>query len=99
VCTYKNNPEAFKCLMCDVRKGTSTRKPRLNPDLVAVQVPRSISNSYPLPCYPRETKSTVSYKILTFLSIARETWVAVNFVEYRKQPTAGHLATSIYRQR
>lgn len=37
VCTYKNNPEAFKCLMCDVRKGTSTRKPRLNPDLVAVQ--------------------------------------------------------------
>ncbi|MPC55958.1 YY1-associated factor 2 [Portunus trituberculatus] len=25
VCTYRNSPEAFKCLMCDVRKGTSTR--------------------------------------------------------------------------
>jgi hypothetical protein len=25
VCTYKNSPEAFKCAMCDVRKGTSTR--------------------------------------------------------------------------
>ena len=25
VCTYKNSPEAFKCRMCDVRKGTSTR--------------------------------------------------------------------------
>ncbi|KAH9382880.1 hypothetical protein HPB48_023497 [Haemaphysalis longicornis] len=26
VCTYRNTAEAFKCLMCDVRKGTSTRK-------------------------------------------------------------------------
>ena len=25
VCTYKNSPGAFKCRMCDVRKGTSTR--------------------------------------------------------------------------
>ena len=25
VCTFKNPPEAFKCDMCDVRKGTSTR--------------------------------------------------------------------------
>uniref|UniRef100_A0A3B5M6J3 YY1 associated factor 2 n=1 Tax=Xiphophorus couchianus TaxID=32473 RepID=A0A3B5M6J3_9TELE len=25
VCTYKNTAEAFKCMMCDVRKGTSTR--------------------------------------------------------------------------
>lgn len=38
VCTYRNSPEAFKCLMCDVRKGTSTRKPRLNAELVAAQV-------------------------------------------------------------
>lgn len=38
VCTYKNSPEAFKCEMCDVRKGTSTRKPRINPQLVAQQV-------------------------------------------------------------
>nr|ACO15532.1 RING1 and YY1-binding protein [Caligus clemensi] len=38
VCTFRNNAEAFKCSMCDVRKGTSTRKPRLNADLVAAQV-------------------------------------------------------------
>ncbi|KAH9508023.1 YY1-associated factor 2 [Bulinus truncatus] len=37
VCTYKNSPEAYKCEMCDVRKGTSTRKPRINPQLVALQ--------------------------------------------------------------
>ncbi|XP_044736082.1 YY1-associated factor 2 [Chrysoperla carnea] len=40
VCTYRNTAEAFKCLMCDVRKGTSTRKPRINPALVAQQVPQ-----------------------------------------------------------
>ncbi|XP_076447748.1 YY1-associated factor 2-like [Babylonia areolata] len=33
VCTFKNSPEAYKCEMCDVRKGTSTRKPRINPQL------------------------------------------------------------------
>lgn len=38
VCTYRNTAEAFKCLVCDVRKGTSTRKPRINPQLVAQQV-------------------------------------------------------------
>ncbi|KAB7495193.1 YY1-associated factor 2 [Armadillidium nasatum] len=42
VCTYRNPPEAFKCLMCDVRKGTSTRKPRLNAELVAAQVAQVI---------------------------------------------------------
>ena len=42
VCTYKNNPEAFKCVICDVRKGTSTRKSRVNPDLVAVQVQHAL---------------------------------------------------------
>ena len=25
MCTYRNPPEAFKCEICDVRKGTSTR--------------------------------------------------------------------------
>jgi len=29
VCTYKNRAELYKCDMCDVRKGTSTRRPRL----------------------------------------------------------------------
>ncbi|XP_032236237.2 YY1-associated factor 2 [Nematostella vectensis] len=38
VCTYRNTSEAFKCSMCDVRKGTSTRKPRINAHLVAQQV-------------------------------------------------------------
>nr|CAB3267815.1 YY1-associated factor 2-like [Phallusia mammillata] len=37
VCTYTNSPEAFKCSICDVRKGTSTRKPRLNQHIVAQQ--------------------------------------------------------------
>ncbi|KAI1296717.1 RING1 and YY1-binding protein B [Halotydeus destructor] len=40
LCTFRNSPEAFKCSMCDVRKGTSTRKPRINPQLVAEQVAR-----------------------------------------------------------
>lgn len=40
VCTYRNGAEAFKCLMCDVRKGTSTRKPRINLEMVAKQVAR-----------------------------------------------------------
>uniref|UniRef100_A0A8C5HXA0 RanBP2-type domain-containing protein n=1 Tax=Gouania willdenowi TaxID=441366 RepID=A0A8C5HXA0_GOUWI len=25
VCTFRNTAEAFKCSICDVRKGTSTR--------------------------------------------------------------------------
>lgn len=52
VCTYRNTPEAFKCSICDVRKGTSTRKPRLNPQLVAQQVatqflPATSNNHHP----------------------------------------------------
>ncbi|XP_070983450.1 YY1-associated factor 2-like [Oncorhynchus clarkii lewisi] len=38
VCTFRNTAEAFKCMMCDVRKGTSTRKPRPVSQLVAQQV-------------------------------------------------------------
>uniref|UniRef100_A0A0M3I522 RanBP2-type domain-containing protein n=1 Tax=Ascaris lumbricoides TaxID=6252 RepID=A0A0M3I522_ASCLU len=34
VCTFRNRVEAFKCEMCDTRKGTSTRKPRLNQNVV-----------------------------------------------------------------
>ncbi|KAG5835710.1 hypothetical protein ANANG_G00246900 [Anguilla anguilla] len=37
VCTFRNSAEAFKCSICDVRKGTSTRKPRINSQLVAQQ--------------------------------------------------------------
>ena len=42
ICTYKNNPEAFKCMMCGVSKGTSTRKSRINPDHLAVQVQQAL---------------------------------------------------------
>ncbi|CAB3982474.1 YY1-associated factor 2 [Paramuricea clavata] len=45
VCTYKNSPEAFKCRMCDVRKGTSTRKPRLNQQIVAQQGAHKFSSA------------------------------------------------------
>ncbi|KAM9799179.1 RING1 and YY1-binding protein B [Syngnathus typhle] len=45
VCTYRNTAEAFKCSICDVRKGTSTRKPRINSQLVAQQV----AQQYPMP--------------------------------------------------
>ncbi|XP_013147903.1 PREDICTED: YY1-associated factor 2 [Papilio polytes] len=47
VCTYRNNAEAFKCSMCDVRKGTSTRKPRINPALAAAQAAGSTSQKRP----------------------------------------------------
>ncbi|XP_038624111.1 RING1 and YY1-binding protein-like [Tachyglossus aculeatus] len=38
VCTFRNSVETFKCGICDVRKGTSTRKPKINSQLVAQQV-------------------------------------------------------------
>lgn len=40
LCTYRNTPDALRCLMCDVKKNisTSTRKPRINPKLLAQQV-------------------------------------------------------------
>merc|ERR1719278_1293584 len=59
VCTFKNNPEAFKCAMCDVRKGTSTRKPRLNPDLVAAQQAQALTPPPPVfPVPPAEQPNT-----------------------------------------
>ena len=33
ICTFDNAVESFKCAMCDTRKGTSTRKPRLSSSL------------------------------------------------------------------
>ena len=47
ICTYKNNPEAFKCMMCGVSKGTSTRKSRINPDHLAVQVQQALLPQQP----------------------------------------------------
>ncbi|KAH8851484.1 YY1-associated factor 2 [Schistosoma japonicum] len=37
VCTYINPKESYKCEMCHTRKGTSTRKPRLNTQVVEQQ--------------------------------------------------------------
>ncbi|VDO98902.1 unnamed protein product [Soboliphyme baturini] len=37
VCTYRNSAESFHCIMCDTRKGTSTRKPKLNSAVVQQQ--------------------------------------------------------------
>ncbi|KAJ8409242.1 hypothetical protein AAFF_G00234400 [Aldrovandia affinis] len=52
VCTFKNSAEAFKCSICDVRKGTSTRKPRINSQLVAQQV----AQQYATPPAPKKEK-------------------------------------------
>ncbi|XP_037534602.1 RING1 and YY1-binding protein B [Nematolebias whitei] len=52
VCTYRNTAEAFKCSICDVRKGTSTRKPRINSQLVAQQV----AQQYPMPPPPKKDR-------------------------------------------
>ncbi|KAI8481789.1 YY1-associated factor 2 [Branchiostoma belcheri] len=54
VCTFRNNAEAFKCSMCDVRKGTSTRKPRLNSQLVAQQVAQQFNPPQPKPLREKE---------------------------------------------
>ncbi|XP_075997216.1 RING1 and YY1-binding protein B [Genypterus blacodes] len=52
VCTFKNTAEAFKCSICDVRKGTSTRKPRINSQLVAQQA----AQQYPMPPPPKKER-------------------------------------------
>ncbi|XP_031140563.1 YY1-associated factor 2 isoform X2 [Sander lucioperca] len=53
VCTYKNTAEAFKCMMCDVRKGTSTRKPRPVSQLVSQQ---QVTQQFVLPLQPKKEK-------------------------------------------
>ncbi|CAL8375826.1 unnamed protein product [Arctogadus glacialis] len=52
VCTFRNTAEAFKCMMCDVRKGTSTRKPRPVPQLVTQQVNPQFALPSPPPPQP-----------------------------------------------
>ncbi|XP_066525075.1 YY1-associated factor 2-like [Hoplias malabaricus] len=52
VCTFRNTAEAFKCMMCDVRKGTSTRKPRPVSQIVAQQVTPQFSS----PTQPKKEK-------------------------------------------
>ncbi|KAM9377845.1 YY1-associated factor 2-like isoform 1-T2 [Pholidichthys leucotaenia] len=58
VCTFKNSAEAFKCMMCDVRKGTSTRKPRPVSTLVAQQV----NQQFAPPTLPKKEKKEKSEK-------------------------------------
>lgn len=38
LCTYRNLADKFKCEICDLRRGTSTRKPRCNADTIVAQV-------------------------------------------------------------
>ncbi|KAK2086548.1 hypothetical protein P7K49_035973 [Saguinus oedipus] len=52
VCAFRNSAEAFKGSICDVRKGTSTRKPRINSQLVAQQV----AQQYATPPPPKKEK-------------------------------------------
>ncbi|XP_062852787.1 RING1 and YY1-binding protein B [Trichomycterus rosablanca] len=54
VCTFRNSAEAFKCSICDVRKGTSTRKPRINSQLVAQQVAQQFATPPPAKKEKRE---------------------------------------------
>ncbi|XP_035646004.1 YY1-associated factor 2-like [Oncorhynchus keta] len=58
VCTFRNTAEAFKCMMCDVRKGTSTRKPRPVSQLVAQQVTPQFAS----PTQPKKEKKEKSEK-------------------------------------
>ncbi|CAJ0586008.1 unnamed protein product, partial [Mesorhabditis spiculigera] len=57
VCTYQNKAEAFKCEMCDTRKGTSTRKPKLNENVVAIhQVVQNFAIQHSTPKANRRSK-------------------------------------------
>ncbi|MGH0122950.1 UNVERIFIED_CONTAM: hypothetical protein FKN15_065002, partial [Acipenser sinensis] len=58
VCTFRNSAEAFKCMMCDVRKGTSTRKPRPVSQLVAQQVTQQFAS----PTQPKKEKKDKAEK-------------------------------------
>ena len=57
VCTYKNKNEAFKCRLCDTRKGTSTRKPRVTATIVAQQIASSFPPIPPLPPFAKYQKT------------------------------------------
>ncbi|KAL8588079.1 hypothetical protein ACOMHN_066300 [Nucella lapillus] len=56
VCTYKNSPEAYKCEMCDVRKGTSTRKPRINQQLA--QLAQQVEQQFAPPPTKKERSTS-----------------------------------------
>lgn len=58
VCTFRNGAEAFKCMMCDVRKGTSTRKPRPVSQLVAQQVTQQFAS----PTQPKKERKDKAEK-------------------------------------
>lgn len=62
VCTYRNNAEAFKCEICDVRKGTSTRKPRLNAQVVEQQKAQQMLAPQIIPPKQSPNQSKLSIK-------------------------------------
>merc|ERR1712080_385729 len=63
VCTYKNKNEAFKCRVCDTRKGTSTRKPRVTASFVAQQIASSFPPIPPLPPFSKYQKTGLNKKM------------------------------------
>ncbi|XP_062585070.1 RING1 and YY1-binding protein-like [Saccostrea cucullata] len=65
VCTFQNPAEAYKCEMCDVRKGTSTRKPRLSAQIAAQQVAQQY---VPPPPPPPSKKERIHYKSEEFVN-------------------------------
>ncbi|KAM9815069.1 YY1-associated factor 2-like isoform 1-T1 [Syngnathus typhle] len=65
VCTFRNTAEAFKCTMCDVRKGTSTRKPRPVSQLVVQQVNQQYAPPPTLLKKEKKERSEKSDKELT----------------------------------
>lgn len=75
VCTYRNTAEAFKCLMCDIRKGTSTRKPRINPQLVAQQAAPQFGGPAPLKMFKKEnSKEKVPKKKTKDGNSSKKSW-------------------------
>ncbi|XP_051886567.1 YY1-associated factor 2 isoform X2 [Pristis pectinata] len=66
VCTFRNSAEAFKCSMCDVRKGTSTRPSQGKP-LVSITTSKSHpgrpTRSNPSSMKPRPVSQLVAQQV------------------------------------
>ncbi|GAB5573676.1 YY1-associated factor 2 isoform X4 [Prionailurus iriomotensis] len=56
VCTFRNSAEAFKCMMCDVRKGTSTRKATWKPRPVSQLVAQQVTQQFVPPTQSKKEK-------------------------------------------
>ncbi|GCC26757.1 hypothetical protein chiPu_0005177, partial [Chiloscyllium punctatum] len=66
VCTFKNSAEAFKCSMCDVRKGTSTRPSQGKPPVsitTSKSHPGRPTRSNPSSMKPRPVSQLVAQQV------------------------------------